>query len=304
MNSHVVNDAVTMATFWVVLYMYNQRQTTHRTTPIDGKNTLLHRDFVEIGQGAEGTVYVNLRDNTTCKICNSSSTESKNVREYKHILLSSPYLIKPYQVREHALKQKSTITMQHGGISLHKALTCKHSIAISSKKCNTIALHICRGIRYLHHHRLMHGDVKLRNVVVDDKGHARLCDYGTLHSMTPNNCIHRRHVPQVFYYTSHTHAEGVHDQLSTFAVDWFACAVSLYVMYVHVQRANQTPLTKEDYPFIVHAEHNICNNRIVLPIKILNERLLKSYCPMQMTLWIVYALHEKTNTLPPNVSVE
>ncbi|KAG6809760.1 hypothetical protein H0H92_014819, partial [Tricholoma furcatifolium] len=65
---------------------------------------------------------------------------------------------------------------------------CSYLIANPQAPRMRLALDIANGVMYLHENRIIHGDLKGANVLVDDAGRARLADFG-LSSVTESNIV-------------------------------------------------------------------------------------------------------------------
>ncbi|KAF8821822.1 Tyrosine kinase-like (TKL) protein [Cardiosporidium cionae] len=51
-------------------------------------------------------------------------------------------------------------------------------ITLSFKQCLCIAMEICCGMMYLHHHGILHCDLKSSNILISEYGHVKICDFG------------------------------------------------------------------------------------------------------------------------------
>lgn len=50
--------------------------------------------------------------------------------------------------------------------------------ALDERKIRNFAKQVLDGLRYLHKHRVVHGDIKSGNVLVDSSGTVRIGDFG------------------------------------------------------------------------------------------------------------------------------
>ncbi len=49
---------------------------------------------------------------------------------------------------------------------------------IKEKESKLIFYQICLGVRYMHSNGVVHRDIKLDNILIDEKEHCKLCDFG------------------------------------------------------------------------------------------------------------------------------
>ncbi|KAF8817853.1 Tyrosine kinase-like (TKL) protein, partial [Cardiosporidium cionae] len=52
------------------------------------------------------------------------------------------------------------------------------NFTLSLKQCFRTAIEICCGMVYLHHHGILHCDLKSSNILISEYGHVKICDFG------------------------------------------------------------------------------------------------------------------------------
>lgn len=247
------------------------------------------------GKGANGTV-IALDGKRVKKTCNTHN-EVVLVQEHRPILYH-PNLI-PIQ-STNTIEQ--TIVMEDGGYNLTEVLTGKADFTISHIHVLPIVKGICNSIAHLHKHHFAHCDIKTLNIMLhaDSPTTPKLCDFGTLHELCGQCLCSSTSLPHVFHYAS-TAVLNHETPLTTFNTDWFACAVVLYTLYVHVHRYPNQPFTEASRPFRVHAYREPWSeNRQVLPIQTIYKTLIDCQCTESLAQWISQALHEHI-TEPPSI---
>ena len=77
---------------------------------------------------------------------------------------------------------EGTLTLAHGGISLF----CVR--AKQRAHWDKVYTQIETAVRSIHARRLVHGDLKLENILIDGEGVVRLCDFGHSRLLTQQEC--------------------------------------------------------------------------------------------------------------------
>ena len=91
------------------------------------------------------------------------------------------------------------------------------------------ALQICMAIGYLHSKGIMHRDLKLENILLDESGYLKIIDYGLAKTLQQDN------LTKTFCGTPEYLApEMVTQQGHDFSVDWWALGILIYEMLIGV----------------------------------------------------------------------
>lgn len=91
------------------------------------------------------------------------------------------------------------------------------------------AAQICMAVGYLHSKGIMHRDLKLENILVDEQGYLKIIDYGLAKTLTGDQ------TSKTFCGTPEYLApEMVLHQGHDFAVDWWALGILIYEMLIGV----------------------------------------------------------------------
>lgn len=107
--------------------------------------------------------------------------EKAFVQEIENLsVLQSNHIIKVYGYTKRA--GKYGLVMELAEKSLQQCLKEKMSIAIEQKK--KWAFDIARGLAYLHQRQIIHKDIKSLNILLDEKGVAKIADFGLAISKT------------------------------------------------------------------------------------------------------------------------
>lgn len=64
------------------------------------------------------------------------------------------------------------------GVSLLNFLKSQHERKIPEDKCKEIFFQIVKGVSYCHSLKICHRDIKLENIIVDNKNNVKLIDFG------------------------------------------------------------------------------------------------------------------------------
>jgi len=82
--------------------------------------------------------------------------------------------------------QSITTTMVYAGIDLevmYEADKQRFCAFLNQNGLFSISWGICQGLAHMHSLNLIHSDVSVKNVVLDDQFHPRLCDFGSVHEL-------------------------------------------------------------------------------------------------------------------------
>lgn len=155
--------------------------------PPERKHRLKQRFQVvrKLGQGTYGKVQLAINKATDQEVAiktikkSKIETEQDSLRIRREIQIMSsiqhPYIIHIYEVFEN--KDKIVLVMQYasGGelydyVSEHKEL--------SSEEARRIFRQVASAVYYCHKNKICHRDLKLENILLDEKGNAKIADFG------------------------------------------------------------------------------------------------------------------------------
>jgi serine/threonine protein kinase len=92
------------------------------------------------------------------------------------------------------------------------------------------AMQIILAIGYLHSKRIMHRDLKLENVLVDEDGYLKIIDYGLAKTLIDNGSTTKTFCGTPEYLAPEMVTQTGHD----FSVDWWAIGILIYEMLIGV----------------------------------------------------------------------
>lgn len=93
----------------------------------------------------------------------------------------SPYIVKYYGTFLNGADASIFIAMEYmGGRSLDAVYQCfkRRGGRIGEKPLGKVAEGVLRGLSYLNQQKIMHRDIKPQNILLDDSGNVKLCDFG------------------------------------------------------------------------------------------------------------------------------
>jgi len=116
------------------------------------------------------------------------------------------------------------------------------------------------ALEFLHYKGILHRDLKLENVMLTDKGHVKLTDFGV--------CTKEMHLPGATTNTfcgtpSYIAPEVIKYEPYGFPVDWWALGISVYYMLV-----GKTPFYARSQSLIFK---RIESNNVTFPNKVVSE---------------------------------
>jgi serine/threonine-protein kinase len=149
--------------------------------------------------------------------------------------LDSPYIIQIYRVFNH--KDNFCLVMQHiEGTTLESIVKKAHELkskkgekgALSAERAINIFLQILEGIGFAHKYRIIHGDIKPSNILIDRQGRAKITDFGLSIFLPPD--IKRRKSPISGGTPYYMAPEQIINQEIDFRSDVYSLGVTLFYM--------------------------------------------------------------------------
>lgn len=153
-----------------------------------------------IGEGSFGKVYLGLQKLTNRLVaikrlekinCKDEITRKKILSEVniQKTMFGHPNIIKLYEVFEN--KQHVYFVMEYAanGDLLKLLKTKKH---FEEEDARGIFFQISSGLRYIHHKGIIHRDIKLDNILIDESFHYKICDFGVGRYMKQHELINEQ----------------------------------------------------------------------------------------------------------------
>lgn len=153
-----------------------------------------------IGEGSFGKVYLGLQRLTNRLVaikrldkanCKDEITRKKVLSEVniQKMMFGHPNIIKLLEVFEN--KQYVYFVMEYaanGDLLRHVKRTRK----IEEEEAKSVFFQVASGLRYIHHNGIIHRDIKLDNVLIDEHNHYKICDFGVGRAMRPHELINEQ----------------------------------------------------------------------------------------------------------------
>jgi len=207
----------------------------------------------ELGKGGMGKVYKVLDKETNEKIAlklinPEIASDKKTVERFRNELTTARKIVQKNVCRMYDLnKEKDNyfITMEYvSGGDLKKFI--RRSGQLSVGKAISIAKQICAGLSEAHSLGIVHRDLKPNNIMIDDKGNAKIMDFGIARSLEVKRITGAGVMIGTPEYMSPEQVEGKEvDQRS----DIYSLGVILYEMVT-----GQVPF-EGDTPFTIGMKH-------------------------------------------------
>ncbi len=207
----------------------------------------------ELGKGGMGRVYKVLDKETNEKIAlklikPEIALEKRTVERFRNELTTARKIVQKNVCRMYDLnKEKDNyfITMEYvSGGDLKKFI--RRSGQLSVEKAISIAKQICDGLSEAHSLGIVHRDLKPNNIMIDDKGNAKIMDFGIARSLEVKRITGAGVMIGTPEYMSPEQVEGKEvDQRS----DIYSLGIILYEMVT-----GQVPF-EGDTPFTIGMKH-------------------------------------------------
>ncbi|CAG0923027.1 unnamed protein product, partial [Notodromas monacha] len=162
------------------------------------KHKLKHRFEIvrKLGQGTYGKVQLAVNRETGQEVAIKTikkakiETEQDLVRIRREIQIMSsvqhPSIIHIYEVFEN--REKMILVMEYAsGGELYDYLSDRKVLA--EEEARRIFRQISAAVYYCHKHKICHRDLKLENILLDDKGNAKIADFGLSNVFDNKNCL-------------------------------------------------------------------------------------------------------------------
>lgn len=141
----------------------------------------------QIGQGAYAIVRSAIQKSTNKKIAIKTYEKSKLMDPHRKRcvkreidvleILDHPSIVKMYEVID--TSKQLHIAMEYiGGCSLHSYLKRRPNRKLDEAEVRRIFKQILHGIEYSHSKNVTHRDIKLENILLDEKNNVKIIDFG------------------------------------------------------------------------------------------------------------------------------
>jgi serine/threonine protein kinase len=166
-----------------------QLQKTFGASAIKRSEFTINDDEV-LGSGASATVYAGRYQGEDCAVkvfdlTNMSVEEQSNLKksivkelQVMKTLNESPRIIRMFGCCELPAKQQLMLLMERAVGGTVAALLGNTQRPLSDKQKGLIMYETALGMKYLHSQGVMHRDLKAVNLLLNDKGHVKVSDFG------------------------------------------------------------------------------------------------------------------------------
>lgn len=146
------------------------------SSPIQTLNDL--EKLTILGQGTDGTVYKTRHRRTTALYALKLIRSDLSITTLEADILKrieSSFIVKCYAVFADSSDLCFVMELMEKG-SLQDALLARH--VFPEQVISTLANRILQGLRHLQEMRIVHGDIKPSNLLINEKGEVKIADFG------------------------------------------------------------------------------------------------------------------------------
>ncbi len=202
----------------------------------------------ELGKGGMGTVYKvldkEIRENVALKLLNPEiASDDQAIERFRNELkfarkITHKNVCRMYDLNKH--ENTPYISMEYvSGEDLKSTL--RRVGHLSTSKAVYIAKQVCDGLAEAHKLGVVHRDLKPQNIIIDDKGHARIMDFGVARSLKAKGVTTTGMIIGTPHYISPEQVEGIEVDPRA---DIYAMGVILYEMLTgDVPFEGKTPMS-------------------------------------------------------------
>ncbi len=208
-----------------------------------------------LGEGGMGKVYqaIDIQTKSLVAVKVLAPSLMDNVENRKRLMaeghllssLNHPHILKVMEVGEHLGQGFIAMEYLPGG-TLKQRLDNEFPLPMNELK--RLVLQICGGLEEIHHHGIIHRDLKTGNVMLDGNGNVRIMDFGLSKSPLVTTMTTLGTVIGTLGYVAPEQVTGMNvDQ----RVDIFSFGVILYELLT-----KQLPFTGENEIAVIHSIFN------------------------------------------------
>ena len=157
---------------------------------LEERESSFHREYLVkgvLGKGSYGEVRLCVNAKTKERFAVKiyprrflkNKVKRQNIQNERDILgqVCNEHIIKMFSVVE-GVQSLYLVTEYAGRQSLHEILSDPAATALDEEQAQSLLSQLCRALRYLHSLDIVHRDIKLQNVLVNDEGQLKLIDFG------------------------------------------------------------------------------------------------------------------------------
>ncbi|CAA7026623.1 unnamed protein product [Microthlaspi erraticum] len=155
---------------------FSSSSTSPDSSPVEPLNDL--EKLTVLGQGSGGTVYKTRHRKTKTLYALKVLRSNLNIITLEADILKrieSSFIVKCYAVFVNSSDLCFVMELMEKG-SLHDALLGGH--VFSELMISSLAYRVLQGLRYLQEMRIVHGDIKPSNLLINEKGEVKIADFG------------------------------------------------------------------------------------------------------------------------------
>ncbi|XP_077117144.1 uncharacterized protein LOC143773632 isoform X1 [Ranitomeya variabilis] len=208
-----------------------QRELVHTDQPMDLNSLEFWKDLGKGNYGkvslasdpvSEGLLAIKIMDKSSCEdIIDIISTEVEVLR----LAAGCPYLMSMRAFMETPTEYAIAMDYMAGGDLFHHM---EDSMLFNTKTIRLFAAEMVCGLQFLHEHGVIHSDLKPGNILLQDTGHIKICDFG----LSAMNVSEGDLVEYIVGTLGYIAPEIMDDEGYNHLADSFSFGVILYMMSV------------------------------------------------------------------------